>query len=157
MFYDCKSLKSLDLSSFSTSLVKDMTNMFTSCMLLASLGLSDFNMDSVENIVSMFFGCKNLEYVNLIKSNPNPTILKKSFYNLFKGTPDNIVVCTESPNITQEFRLSDCHKIYCSENWKENQPKIIANSNNTNVIIIVVKHQTTNMIIIQNVIKAAQV
>ena len=130
MFYDCKSLKSLDLSSFSTSLVKDMNNMFTNCILLTSLDLSNFNMDSVENIISMFSGCKNLENVNIINSNPNPTNIKTNFNNLFKGTPNNIVVCTESSIITQEFNPSECHKIYCSENWRENHPKIIANSNN---------------------------
>ena len=87
-------------------------------------------MDSVENIISMFSGCKNLENVNLINSNPNPTNIKTNFNNLFKGTPNNIVVCTESSIITQEFNPSEYHKIYCSENWRENQPKIIANSNN---------------------------
>ena len=43
MFLGCHSLKSIDLSSFTTNNVKNMELMFSSCMELESIDLSKFN------------------------------------------------------------------------------------------------------------------
>ena len=54
MFSDCRSLTSLDLSSFNTSKVTDMRYMFYGCSKLTSLDLSSFNTSNVTNMGSMF-------------------------------------------------------------------------------------------------------
>ena len=48
--------------------------------------------------------------------------------NIFKGTPDNLVMCineTNSPNLTELFKSKNesCPTIDCSENWKLNKKK----------------------------------
>ncbi len=66
MFYDCSSLKSLDLSKFNTARVTDMTYMFSGCSSLKSLDLSKFDMESVGySFYSMLSGCNSLDKITL--------------------------------------------------------------------------------------------
>ena len=65
MFNDCESLTSLDLSSFNTSLVTNMSSMFFGCASLTSLDLSSFNTSLVTNMGSMFYGCYKLSTLTL--------------------------------------------------------------------------------------------
>ena len=60
MFYNCRSLTSLDLSGFNTANVSDMSEMFTSCIELESLDLSNFNTANVTNMFGMFWNCPSL-------------------------------------------------------------------------------------------------
>ena len=66
MFSGCRSLESLDLSSFNTSSVSDMQEMFHDCSSLKELDLSSFNTSSLNCVKSMFEGCEKLQtiYVN---------------------------------------------------------------------------------------------
>ena len=65
MFYDCKSLESLDLSYFDTSQVTNMSYMFCDCKSLESLDLSHFDTSQVTSMVFMFGGCESLESLDL--------------------------------------------------------------------------------------------
>ena len=47
MFYNCNSLKSLDLSNFNTQNVAYMSDMFYNCNSLTSLDLLNFNTQNV--------------------------------------------------------------------------------------------------------------
>ena len=69
MFYSCNSLKSLNLSSFDTSSVTSMLYMFSSCYSLESLDLSSFNTSSVTTMSSMFSYCYSLKSLNLSNFN----------------------------------------------------------------------------------------
>ncbi len=60
MFFECGSLRSLDLSGFDTSLVTDMCAMFCSCSNLTGLDVSGFDTSNVINIGGMFSGCGSL-------------------------------------------------------------------------------------------------
>jgi len=60
MFQGCRSLKSLDLSSFSVSAVEDMKSMFSDCTALTQLDLSYFNPKKVTTLYRMFFNCREL-------------------------------------------------------------------------------------------------
>ena len=60
MFYDSKSLISLDLSNFNTQDVTDMS--YNS---LISLDLSNFDIENVTNMKHMFDGCKSLISLHL--------------------------------------------------------------------------------------------
>ena len=65
IFYNCINLESLDLSGWDTSNVEDMNGMFWGCMNLKSLDLSSWNTSNVENMNGMFGFCKSLESLNL--------------------------------------------------------------------------------------------
>ena len=60
MFNGCKSLNYLDLSSFDTSNVTYMISMFNGCSSLTSLDLSNFNFKKAKNVNKMFANCSSL-------------------------------------------------------------------------------------------------
>ena len=69
MFFGCKALKSLDLSSFNTANVTNMSYMFDYCQALESLNLSSFNTANVTNMSCMFNQCMALKSLDLSSFN----------------------------------------------------------------------------------------
>ena len=67
MFTGC-SFTSVDLSSFDTQKVTDMSDMFYQCTALTSLDLSNFKTENVTNMGSMFKLCKKLESITINKT-----------------------------------------------------------------------------------------
>ena len=65
MFYKCESLTTLDVSTFSSSKVTDMSCMFYHCSGLTTLDLSGFTTGNVTNMFAMFEGCSSLTTLNL--------------------------------------------------------------------------------------------
>ena len=85
MFSGCSSLTSLDLSNFNTSSVTNMSLMFDDCSSLTSLDLSSFNTSNVTNMSFMFLGCSSLTTLNLCGFNTsNVTNMSSMFYNCLK-------------------------------------------------------------------------
>ena len=69
MFDGCYSLESIDLSSFNTTNVRDMSGMFFSCKSLKSIDLSSFNTTNVRDMRIMFCGCSSLKSIDLSSFN----------------------------------------------------------------------------------------
>ena len=70
MFSYCESLESIDLSSFNTNNVNNMSGMFRYCESLKSIDLSSFNTNNVTNMSYMFNHCESLKIENIkIKKN----------------------------------------------------------------------------------------
>lgn len=65
MFFNCNSLKEVDLSRFVTSKVTDMSGMFGGCNSLKHINLSNFDTTRVSSMFSMFDGCNKLEYLDI--------------------------------------------------------------------------------------------
>ena len=65
MFYNCRSLTSLDLSNFDTYNVISMTYMFYGCSGLTSLDLSGWDTSKVTNMSYMFYRCRSLTSLNV--------------------------------------------------------------------------------------------
>jgi len=59
------SLKSLDLSSFNTYNVENMSYMFSKCLSLISLDLTSFNTNNIKEKYSMFDECLLLKKENI--------------------------------------------------------------------------------------------
>ena len=57
MFYECSSLKELNLSNFNTINVTDMGGMFIRCSSLKELNISNFNTNNVTVMSGMFSVC----------------------------------------------------------------------------------------------------
>ena len=81
-FQDCESLTSLDLSSFNTSSVTSMAGMFWSCESLTSLDLSSFDTSRVTNMSYMFDGCENLTSLDLSSFDTSSVT---DMYAIFEG------------------------------------------------------------------------
>ncbi len=69
MFYNCRSLTSLNTSNFNTANVTDMSWMFAVCSSLTSLNLSNFNTANVTDMSYMFYACGSLTSLNLSNFN----------------------------------------------------------------------------------------
>ena len=65
MFTGCKSLTSLDLSTFDTKNVQSMANMFDDCQNLTELNVSGLDVQSLQEAQSMFKGCSRLKNLTL--------------------------------------------------------------------------------------------
>jgi surface protein len=65
MFKFCTNLKSIDLSSFDTRNVTSMYYMFQGCNALSNLDVSAFDTSKVTNMAGMFSSCSNLESIDL--------------------------------------------------------------------------------------------
>jgi len=76
MFFDCSSLKEINLSSFDTSQVTNMSYMFYSCSSLKEINLSSFNTNQVTDMSGMFYNCSSLDELNT-----NDEKIKKQFKN----------------------------------------------------------------------------
>ena len=65
IFYNCINLESLDLSGWDTSNVTDMSNMFFWCDSLKSLDVSGWDTSNVKNMRGAFRQCESLESLDL--------------------------------------------------------------------------------------------
>ena len=65
MFFNCSSLKSINISGFNTINVENMNSMFSGCILLESLNLLNFNTIKVKHMSKIFEGCRSLKSINL--------------------------------------------------------------------------------------------
>ena len=65
MFSNCEYLECLDLHTFDTSNVNNMSKMFSGCDSFESLDLSSFDTSNVKDVSEMFWGCRNLESLDL--------------------------------------------------------------------------------------------
>lgn len=81
MFFECKTLTSLDLSGLNTNKVTNMSNMFHECNSLARLDLSSFNTENVTDMQGIFSSCKSLTNLDLRGFNTmNVTDMSYMFY-----------------------------------------------------------------------------
>ena len=76
-------LKTINVLSFNTSNLNDMSSLFAECKSLISIDLSNFDTTNVENIGSMFYYCSSLKSIDL--SNFNTTNVN-NFYFIFYRT-----------------------------------------------------------------------
>ena len=127
IFSKCSSLTSIDLSNFETSKSTSMEVMFRGCSKLKIINISNFNTSQVTNMDQMFYNCTNLEYINL----KNATIqsIETTMNNIFSLTQINLVVCTDDEILISKILENQCAIIDCSDNWRENRKKIIAENN----------------------------
>ena len=65
MFYQCKDIKTINLSNFNSSEVTTIEKMFFECSSLVSLNLSNLITSNVKNMGSMFYNCETLATLDL--------------------------------------------------------------------------------------------
>ena len=82
MFYDYRNLNSIDLSSFNTNNVTNMSFMFSGCSSLNSIDLSEFNTNNVTNMSLMFSFCSSLKSYSIITSDKKLLQYIKEKFNI---------------------------------------------------------------------------
>ena len=88
MFEDCEKLKTIDLSSFDTSNVENMSYMFKGCRNLTEIILSSFNTKRVKNFDNMFEDCENMEKLDLSSFIPCKDIKMTDIFRNCKNLAD---------------------------------------------------------------------
>ena len=80
MFYECDSIKTLDLSNFNNEKVTDMCFMFRGCTSLTNINLSNFDTQNVTEMHQMFTYCKSIKSLDLSNFNTeNVTCMANMF------------------------------------------------------------------------------
>ncbi|MBP5456495.1 MAG: BspA family leucine-rich repeat surface protein, partial [Paludibacteraceae bacterium] len=80
MFYDCSSLKTLDLGNFKTRNVKNMYGMFAYCTSLTNVPLYNFDTRNVEDMSYMFYECKSLTTLDLYHFNTGKVKIMQAMF-----------------------------------------------------------------------------
>lgn len=70
MFYGCQNLRDINLDSFRTDFVRDLSGMFLWCRGLRSLNISNFIFHELVKINFMFYGCSK-ELQSIMKKQKN--------------------------------------------------------------------------------------
>ncbi len=83
MFYECIRLKGLDIGSFNTAKVTDMSDMFYKCNQMTELDLASFNIDKTTSLNNMFYNCTSLKtiYVSSLWKVASKATSPGMFYN----------------------------------------------------------------------------
>ena len=74
MFSKCFYLKEIDLSSFNSANIYNISNIFSSCSRLAKINFSSFNTTKITDMSYMFYGCSKLEELNLKEFNTTKVV-----------------------------------------------------------------------------------
>jgi len=112
MFTECRNLTSLNLESFNTSRVTDMSQMFQTCIELNGLNLESFDTSNVTNMSGMFYGCSTLTNLNLESFNTSSvTAMSQMFQNCRSLTNLNLESFNTSSVIDMSFLFENCSKL----------------------------------------------
>ena len=111
MFQNCRSLTSLDTSNWDTSNVTNMGNMFQDCINLESVDLSNRDCNKVTTASNMFAGCSNIKSIDL--TNTNMSI--ESFIYTFSG-------CSNLEEIKYDGWINESMRNYHVESYLINNP-----------------------------------
>ena len=113
MFNNCKSLTSLNLSSFNTANVTDMRFMFQDCESLTSLNVSSFNTANVTDMGCMFDNCKSLTSLNVSNFNTAKVIhMEWMFYGCSSLTSLNLSNFNTAKVENMKIQHGQCERIY---------------------------------------------
>ena len=122
MFTYCESLTSLDITNFDISTISDTSRMFEGCHSLISLDLSNFSSIHLSNCQKMFSDCPNLIYVDL--RNAHYCYSSGANVNDFLEGSKNIVFCTQCVRIHPIIQSHGCASEDCTNYWRQSQLKI---------------------------------
>ena len=82
IFFSCSSLKSINLSSFKTPELLNTKNMFQNCILLTSIDISNFDLKKITELSNMFNNCRALKMIKFPNSKtPNLVYIGSLFTN----------------------------------------------------------------------------
>ena len=112
MFNGCRSLTSLDVTNFNTSNVTDMAYMFKNCSSLTSLDVTNFNTSNVTDMMGMFYGCRSLTSLDVTYFDTSKvTTMSAMFYGCRSLTSLNVTKFNTSNVTTMMDMFSGCSSL----------------------------------------------
>ena len=122
MFYGCSNLNSIDVSSFNTSKVEIMDGMFAHCYSVRSINVTNLNTSNVISMIGMFGACFYLEELNLLDFDTEKVKdMSNMFFNCTYLTTLDLSNFNTSTVQNMESMFSYCYKlktIYASDKFK---------------------------------------
>ena len=113
MFKNCNKLTTLDVSNFDTSKVTNMGEMFSGCNVLSIEGLGNWDVKNVTDMGNMFLHCKGI--TSLLEISDWDTSSLKNMYRMFMGCNELIELDISNWNTSRLESLYetfyDCKKI----------------------------------------------
>ena len=130
MFYYCFVLEQVNVSSFNTSKVTSMQNMFYSCSKITSLDLSNFDTSQVNDMSYMFYNCSGLTSLDLSNFDTNNvTSLSNMFQNCTKLTSLDLSNFDTSNVTTMNYMFSGRSSLTSLDVSSFNTSKVTSLSN----------------------------
>lgn len=128
MFYGCSSLESIDLNTFNTSKVIDMTQLFNGCKSIKKLNLENLDVKLLKGDMKggyyMFAYCSSLEELHISNWDVSNIRLMNG---MFKNCSSLQILDLSGWNIEKVINVSEmfdsCTKlktIYISDKWGDN-------------------------------------
>ena len=136
MFYQCESLKNLDLRGFNTARVTDMKYMFAYSLNLQSVNLSSFNTSNTTDMSYMFFKNNKLETINLSSFDTSKvTTFSNMFYDCNNVTSIEGAIDTRNATTLQSmfdrcFKLKNINLTKFNTSKVRNMSYLFSNCNN---------------------------
>ncbi|MDO4400015.1 MAG: BspA family leucine-rich repeat surface protein, partial [Coriobacteriia bacterium] len=112
MFARCESLTNLDLSSFDTSGITDMSGMFANCTNITALDLSPLNTANATNMSGLLSWCTHLTTLDLSSFDTNNvTDMSSMFYHCENLASLDLSSFDTSNVVNLRFCFADCHNL----------------------------------------------
>ena len=112
LFYDCLNIIDIDLSSFDTKNVSNMSYMFSYCENLENINLSFFSTKNVTDMKFMFSFCEKLENINLSFFNTKNVTDMEGMFNRCINMKNINLSSFDTKNVTNmRFMFYYCKKL----------------------------------------------
>ena len=105
MFYNCRKLKSLNLSSFDTRNVIQMGSMFFLCNDLMNINLNSFDTSNVKYTEYMFGSCSSLTNLDVSRFNTSNVVNMNGMFNWCKRLTNLDVRNFDTSNVTNMWYM----------------------------------------------------
>lgn len=113
MFFGDEKLVSLDLSNFDTRILTNMDKMFYGMSSLTNLNISSFNTSKVTNMDSLFYGMVNIENINVSNFDTrNVTNMNHMFSGMHKLKQLQLPATFDTSNVeNMAMMFAEAHKL----------------------------------------------
>ena len=129
MFFNCTSLKYLNILNFDTSKVINMDYIFAFCISLTSLNISSFNTKKTKSMKGLFYGCSSLTSIDL--SNFDTSAIT-TMEDMFKGCSKLKIINISNFDVFQVVNMDNMF-YNCTNLEYINLNTSIINSNNNSM------------------------
>ena len=112
MFYQCKFITKIDLSSFHSEEVTNVSYMFSDCQNLSNINISHLNAEKVLDMSYMFYNCNNLNNINFSSFKTNLLTNMQSMFLLCLKLKEINLSNLNTKNVTNMDNLfKECHSL----------------------------------------------
>ena len=112
MFYKCKYITKIDLSSFNTQKVTNMSYMFSDCVNLTNINTSHLNAENVLDLSNLFYNCSNLNNLDLSSFKTNLLTNMQNMFTLCINLSEINLNNFNTHNVTNMNSLfRECHSL----------------------------------------------